>query len=54
MKIWLLYFLYLNSAREQLRKEVSAIALAGTEQILKREVNAATHGKVLDDLMAQI
>ena len=44
----------INSAREQLRKEVSAIALAGAETILKREVNAAEHGKVLDDLMAQI
>lgn len=43
-----------NSAREHLRKEVSAIALSGAEQILKREVNAETHGKVLDDLMAQI
>jgi len=44
----------INSAREQLRKEVSAIALSGAEQILKREVNAEVHGKVLDDLMAQI
>ena len=43
-----------NSAREHLRKEVSAIALSGAEQILKREVNAETHGKVLDDLMAQV
>ncbi len=44
----------INSAREQLRKEVGAIALAGTEQILKREVNAEAHGKVIDDMMAQI
>ncbi len=44
----------INSAREQLRKEVSTIALAGAETILKREVNATEHGKVLDDLMAQI
>lgn len=44
----------INSAREHLRKEVSAIALAGASQILKREVNADTHGKVLDDLIAQI
>ncbi len=44
----------INSAREQLRKEVSSIALSGAEKILKREVNAETHGKVLDDLMAQI
>lgn len=44
----------INSAREQLRKEVSSIALAGAEQILKREVDAAAHSKVLDDMMAQI
>lgn len=44
----------INSAREHLRKEVSLIALAGAEQILQREVNADAHGKVLDDLMAQI
>ncbi|MCP3688215.1 MAG: F0F1 ATP synthase subunit B [Gammaproteobacteria bacterium] len=43
-----------NSAREHLRKEVSVIALAGAEQILKREVNADTHAAVLDELVAQI
>ncbi len=43
-----------NSAREQLRKEVSGIALAGAEQILNREVNADTHAAVLDELVAQI
>jgi len=43
-----------NSAREQLRKEVSGIALAGVEQILKREIDAKTHAAVLDDLVAQI
>ena len=44
----------INSAREQLRKEVSVIALAGAEQILKREVNADAHAAVLDELVAQI
>ncbi len=43
-----------NSAREHLRKEVSTIALAGAEQILKREVDANAHAAVLDDLVAQI
>ncbi len=43
-----------NSAREHLRKEVSVIALAGAEQILKREVNADAHAAVLDELVAQI
>ncbi len=44
----------INSAREQLRKEVSVIAVSGAEKILKKEVDAKTHGAVLDDLMAQI
>ena len=43
-----------TAAREQLRKEVSGIALAGAEQILKREVDAKAHAAVLDDLVAQI
>jgi len=43
-----------NSAREHLRREVSGIALAGAEQILKREVDAKAHAAVLDDLVAQI
>jgi len=43
-----------NSAREHLRKEVSVIALAGAEQILKREVDAKAHAAVLDELVAQI
>ena len=43
-----------NSAREQLRKEVSVIALSGAEKILQREVNAETHAAVLDELVAQI
>lgn len=44
----------INSAREQLRKEVSVIALSGAEKILQREVDAKAHGDVLDDLMTQI
>ena len=44
----------INSAREQLRKEVSSIAISGAEKILKREINAEAHGEVLEDMMAQI
>ena len=44
----------INSAREHLRKEVSSIALAGAEQILKREVDACAQAVVLDELVAQI
>ena len=43
-----------NSAREQLRQEVSGIALAGAEQILKREIDAEAHGEILEELVAQI
>ena len=43
-----------TAAREQLRKEVSVIAMAGAEQILKREVDAKAHAEVLDELVAQI
>jgi len=44
----------INSARDDLRKEVSSIALAGAGQILKREVDAKAHADVLDELVAQI
>lgn len=44
----------INSARDELRKEVSSIALAGAGQILKREVDARAHADVLDELVAQI
>jgi F-type H+-transporting ATPase subunit b len=43
-----------TAAREQLRKEVSSIALAGARQILKREIDAKAHAEVLDELVAQI
>ena len=43
-----------NSAREQLRKQVSGIAIAGAEKILQREVDAKTQAAVLDELVSQI
>ncbi|MDH5544486.1 MAG: F0F1 ATP synthase subunit B [Gammaproteobacteria bacterium] len=43
-----------NRAKETLRKEVSAIALQGASKVLKREVDAAAHAKVLDELAAKI
>lgn len=43
-----------TAAREHLRKEVASIALAGAQQILKREVDAKAHAAVLDELVAQI
>jgi len=43
-----------SRAREELRSQVSSIALSGVEQILGKEVDASSHSKVLDDLAAQI
>jgi F-type H+-transporting ATPase subunit b len=44
----------INRARESLRKQVAAIAIAGAEQVLKREIDAKAHDAVLDDLAARI
>ncbi|MCB1757756.1 MAG: F0F1 ATP synthase subunit B [Gammaproteobacteria bacterium] len=41
-------------AKEDLRKQVGSIALVGAEKILHAEINPSTHGKVLDELIAQI
>lgn len=44
----------INRAKESLRTQVGAIAIAGAERILKREIDAKTHQKVLDELVGQI
>lgn len=44
----------INRAREALRMQVGSIAMAGAERILKREVDAKAHQKVLDELVGQI
>ena len=41
-------------AREQLRTEVSAIALAGASKILGREIDAKAHNDLLDKLVSEI
>jgi F-type H+-transporting ATPase subunit b len=43
-----------NRAREQLRKEVVALAIAGAEKILKKEVDAKVHENSLKELAAQL
>ncbi len=43
-----------NRAREQLRKEVVVLAIAGAEKIIKREVDKKAHAATLDDLAAQL
>ncbi len=41
-------------AREGLRKEVSALALAGAARLLGREVDAKAHAQLLDELAAEL
>jgi F-type H+-transporting ATPase subunit b len=43
-----------NRAREELRGQVSAIAVAGAEKILQREIDAAAHQDLLEKLAAEI
>lgn len=41
-------------AREQLRKEVADIAVAGAQKILQREVDAKAHADLLNDMVARL
>ena len=41
-------------ARDRLRKEVAALAVAGATKVLGREVDAKTHAALLDELAAQL
>jgi F-type H+-transporting ATPase subunit b len=41
-------------AKEQLRSEVSSIALAGASKILGREIDAKAHSDLLDKLVTEI
>ena len=43
-----------NEAREALRHEVAALAVAGAEQILMREIDAEGHSEVLSKLTAEL
>ena len=43
-----------NRAREDLRKQVSALAVSGAEKLLKREIDANAHKALLDELAAEI
>jgi F-type H+-transporting ATPase subunit b len=43
-----------NKAREELRGQVSAIAIAGAERILKREIDAASHDDILGELAREL
>jgi F-type H+-transporting ATPase subunit b len=43
-----------SRAREQLRKEVAAIAIAGAGQLLGREIDARAHADLLEKLALEI
>ena len=41
-------------AKEELRKQVSVLAVSGAEKLLKREIDANAHKALLDELAAEI
>ncbi len=43
-----------NQAREQLRGEVSSLAIAAAEQILMREVDQSRHGDLLEQITGRL
>ena len=43
-----------NRAREELRKQVSLLAVSGAEKLLRREIDANAHKALLDELAAQL
>lgn len=43
-----------HRAREQLRKQVAALAVAGAEKVLSKSIDAKTHGELLEKLAAEL
>ena len=43
-----------NRAREELRRHVSALAVAGASRLIKREIDGNVHKALLDELAAEI
>jgi F-type H+-transporting ATPase subunit b len=43
-----------NRAREELRGQVSAVAIAGAEKILNREIDASSHDEILGKLAREL
>lgn len=43
-----------NRAREQLRAEVAGIALTGAGRVLRKEVDADAHDRLLEDLVSEL
>ena len=46
--------LAMQRARDVLRDQVAALAVAGAEQILRREIDAARHAELLTNLSAEL
>ena len=46
--------LEVQKARDELRKQVGALAIAGAGQLIEREIDPRTHAALLDKLVAQI
>ncbi len=44
----------INRARDELRGEVAAIAVAGAERVLAREIDSSTHKDLLDGLAREL
>lgn len=44
----------INRAKEQLRKQVAGLAVAGAERVLEKEIDPAVHQAALAELAAQI
>ncbi|ABM01851.1 MULTISPECIES: F0F1 ATP synthase subunit B [Shewanella] len=43
-----------NRVKEELRKQVATLALAGAEKILERSIDAAAHSDIVEKLVAEI
>jgi len=44
----------INQAREQLRTQVAALALAGAEKVLEASIDEKAHGKLVEKLAAEL
>ena len=43
-----------NRTKEELRKQVAALAIAGAEKILEREIDAAAQSDIVEKLVAEL
>ncbi len=43
-----------NRAREELREQVAALAIAAAEKILQKEINVDTHRSIVDAFAKQL